>query len=311
LKSNFYNLIEKNDKIIILRHKNPDGDAIGSQVGLYRTLKENYPEKQIYLTGDFAYLAFDIEMDTLSDEDFKDSLVIILDTSASKLVSDDRYSLAKDIIVIDHHKNIPDIPNISLAIIKNDLPSNCLIVADILLKKFKNIPTQAATYLYLGIVTDTGNFRFCKPSNVVETFKTTTKLLSLGADFMKINDLLTQESLTDRKQKDYFRNFEIYKDTVGYRIDDLESSQKFNLTPVTVSKKFVNLIAGINEIPIWITFTEDQDHKYLVEARSKSISIVDVCKKYGGGGHDNACGCILENKDIIYLVLEDLYRRSL
>ena len=87
-------------------HENPDGDALGSQIGLATLLRENYPEKKIYIVGDmsrrFAFMEGS-EMDTIADEVYKDALAIVLDTSASHLISDKRYATAKTTVRMDHH----------------------------------------------------------------------------------------------------------------------------------------------------------------------------------------------------------------
>ena len=91
-------LIEKHDRIIIHRHKNPDGDALGSQIGLYHVLKDTYPEKEVYMVGDmtprYAFMLTQ-PMDEIADELYSGALAIVLDTSAKALISDDRYILAE------------------------------------------------------------------------------------------------------------------------------------------------------------------------------------------------------------------------
>jgi phosphoesterase RecJ-like protein len=98
--------IEKYDRIIIHRHSNPDGDALGSQIGLKHILKENYPEKEIYTVGDpskrYGFME-DSATDTITDDMYKGALAFVLDTSAKALVFDDRYSLADMSIKMDHH----------------------------------------------------------------------------------------------------------------------------------------------------------------------------------------------------------------
>ena len=97
--SEILNLIQKYDTIIIPRHKKPDGDALGSQIGLKHILLENFPGKQVYMVGDDAgHYSFmdDSVMDEIPDSYYADALAIVLDTSARKLISDDRYTLAKD-----------------------------------------------------------------------------------------------------------------------------------------------------------------------------------------------------------------------
>ena len=90
-------LIEKYDTVIIHRHKNPDGDALGSQIGLKHILRATYPHKTVLAVGDaagrFAFME-DSAMDTVADETYENGLAIVLDTAAAPLISDERYKTA-------------------------------------------------------------------------------------------------------------------------------------------------------------------------------------------------------------------------
>ncbi|MBQ2735498.1 MAG: DHH family phosphoesterase, partial [Clostridia bacterium] len=103
---NVLELIQRYPKIIIHRHKNPDGDALGSQLGLKQILADTFPQKQIYAVGDmtprYAFMA-DAPMDALEDAQYRGALAIILDTSAKALISDERYLTADATVRIDHH----------------------------------------------------------------------------------------------------------------------------------------------------------------------------------------------------------------
>ena len=70
-------------------------------------------------------------------------------------------------------------------------------------------------------------------------------------------------------------------------------------------------MAGIEEVPIWVSFTEDKENNViLAEIRSRNIIVVDIAKKYGGGGHNFACGASLKNWDEVDLMLNDLDERG-
>lgn len=98
--------IAAHERIILHRHTHPDGDALGSQIGLKHLLRENFPGKQVYMVGDGAGrydFMEDSVMDDVPDEAYRDAMAIILDTSAPGLISDGRYALAKTTARIDHH----------------------------------------------------------------------------------------------------------------------------------------------------------------------------------------------------------------
>ena len=98
--------IKKYNRIIIHRHSNPDGDAMGSQIGLKNILKENFPKKEIFIVGDitkrYAFME-DSQMDVIPDSFYEGALSIILDSSSTNMVCDERYKLADKKIKMDHH----------------------------------------------------------------------------------------------------------------------------------------------------------------------------------------------------------------
>ena len=94
------------NRIIIHRHGRPDGDAIGSQVGLKYIIKENFPEKEVYAVGDapgFFGFVEGSEMDEIPDSYYEDALAVILDCGGVNMINDNRYTLAKKTIRMDHH----------------------------------------------------------------------------------------------------------------------------------------------------------------------------------------------------------------
>ena len=83
----------------------------------------------------------------------------------------------------------------------------------------------------------------------------------------------------------------------------------FDVDLFTVSRGMVNLMAGIDKVKIWANFTYNKETgKVLGEFRSRDIVIVDIAKKYGGGGHACACGATIDSFDVAYEVLKDFDR---
>lgn len=98
-------LIKKYNRIIIHRHKFPDGDALGSQLGLAALIRDNFKGKEVYVVGDeAARLPFMPEkMDEIPDEYYNGALAIILDCGSSRLICDERYKTAEKTLRFDHH----------------------------------------------------------------------------------------------------------------------------------------------------------------------------------------------------------------
>lgn len=279
--------------IIIHRHTKPDFDAIGSQVGLKEILVENFPNKHIFVVGDQNRFDMDNDMQTIPDDLYHEALVFILDVAVKHMVSDERYKLAKDVIVIDHHKNACDIENASIVLSDPSFSACAELIIDMALELNLKINPRAASFLYAGIVTDTGRFQWMhKPERV---FLIASMLTGLGAKTTELYDFLYVETLESKQMKNYFSNRFVFEEGVAYLKNDQEVFEKFNVDVFTVSRGMVNLAAGIDTIKIWLNFTWDAEKNIILgEFRSRGIKIVDIAKKYGGGGHEQACGASLQ-----------------
>ena len=179
------NLIEKFDTIILHRHFRPDGDAMGSQIGLKNLLIQNYPSKKIYVVGDDAkFFSFmeDSLMDEIPDETYENALAIILDCGAAHLISDDRFSKAAATARMDHH--IFTHPIADEEVVDTSFESCCGVVTALALEAGWEITPLAAKSLYTGMVTDSGRFRY--DGTTARTFRLAAALMDTGFDPLSI-----------------------------------------------------------------------------------------------------------------------------
>jgi phosphoesterase RecJ-like protein len=290
--------------IIIHRHLRPDLDAIGSQVGLKLLLESQFPNKNIYAVGDLNTMSYHAKMNDVEDKVYHNALVIITDVAVAHMVSDDRYKLAKEIIVIDHHENDTNIENVTLHYKDTNFNSACEMIIDFSMTHRFNLTSEAASYLYGGMVTDSGRFLYLK--NPVHTFLLASYVSTFHPNIDDLYNYLYTEPLIRKQLKHQFSSFELTKENVAYRINSKELIASTGEDFQTISRGMVNLMAGIEEVRIWASFSEDQDGSFVAELRSREIPIVDVAKKYGGGGHLNACGATLHTIDNVYQLIEDL-----
>jgi phosphoesterase RecJ-like protein len=296
-------LIREYDTIIIHRHKNPDMDAYGSQLGLKRIIELNFPTKNVFVVGDENNFSFLGSMDVIEDNIYTNALVIVVDVAVSALVSDDRYKLAKHVLVIDHHLNESDIADTEY--INSNHIACAQIIADIALTENLILDKESATALFGGLATDSG--RFLYPNTDVKSFEIAAYLARNGADIQYIYDNLYIETLNFKKLKGYFiNNFKTTKNKVAYMQNDLSVKDEYGVSTFVVSRAMVNQMSGIKGIEIWANFTMDEYGMVQSELRSKKIPIVEVARKYGGGGHSLACGCTLSSFKDAELVLADL-----
>ena len=300
-----FNWIENYDSIIIARHKHPDLDAYGSQFGLYHALKQKYPHKNIYVVGDSNNINFFGELDEVSIEVRKQSLVLILDTVASQLLDPLDYQNYDKLVLIDHHRNDPDIPY-DLYIKDVHASSSAELVAGILIEKGIPLNPESARAFYMGIIGDTGRFRF--DSTSAKTFEVASKLMTYGIDLQAIHNLIYLDELKDRKIKSiFFESVEMTDMHVAYRKNTKEFLEKYDLDSHFVSRGLVGQMSGIKEIPVWVNFTYDTDNGEIkCEIRSRELPVLSVAKKYGGGGHLKACGCSVKTWEETDMVLSDL-----
>jgi len=304
--------IKKHKTIIIHRHSNPDGDAMGSQLGLKEIIKENFPEKEVYAVGDTNKYRFMGLMDEIDDEKFNGALSIICDVAVCQMISDRRYILSNEIYVVDHHQNGmnlfcdgEDYQNEINSYIHPEYIACAEIIATFAKENGLKVSSKAATLLYGGIVTDSGRFQY--GSNLSHVFSISSYLMDNGADAQFIYKNLYVESLDNRIMKNYFQNkMQLTTKNVAYMINDKDVYEKFDVDTFTVSRGMVNLMAGIEGVNIWANFTYDKaTGKIFCEFRSRDIEIVDIAKKYGGGGHECACGATIESFDTAKLILND------
>ena len=152
--------IRNHDTVIIHRHKTPDGDAMGSQIGLKHILKDNFPEKKIFVVGDPAgHYSFmdDCLMDEISDEVYADALAIVLDCGSAHLVSDERYAAAHRTARMDHHIFAGQFCDAE--VIDTGYESCCGLVTEFAVESGLALSPVSAKALYTGMTTDSGRFR--------------------------------------------------------------------------------------------------------------------------------------------------------
>lgn len=294
--------IEKFNTIIIHRHTRPDLDALGSQLGLAKIIKANYPSKEVYAVGDSTLkYSFIGDMDKISDDKYKGALVIIVDVAVSNLVSDTRYTMADKVWVIDHHKNECDITENVL--LDTTRVAAAEYITYLVEEAGLKIPADAATALYGGIITDSG--RFLYGTKVQNSLRIAADLVEAGANPRYIYDHIYIESLREREMKNYFSSRIQMKDGVAWLINPQEVLDKFDCEFNDISRGMLSLMVGIEEIKIWCNFTYDKDSDTVkCEFRSRGIEIVDVAKKLGGGGHANACGATIKSFDDVDPIIQ-------
>ncbi len=297
--------VESYDRIIIHRHTNPDGDALGSQLGLKEILQDTYPQKEILIVGDAAGRYAFIEgsvMDEVPDSAYEGALAIILDTSASALISDDRYKRAAMTVRIDHHLFCEKIAE--LEVTDSTFESCCGLITACAMECDWKVSPRAAKALYTGMITDSGRFRYDSTTSgtlmraaflMERKFDTTDIYRNLYADDLSFIQLRARFTL----------KIQTTPHRVAYIYTTREEAATYNADSFTLSRGMVNVMSELRGIDSWVNFTET-DAGVLCEIRSSRYNINPIAVKYGGGGHKKASGATLPDRETAMALLSDL-----
>ncbi len=297
--------IKDHSTIIIHRHKSPDGDAMGSQIGLKTLLWENFPEKRVYAVGDepkrFAFMDGST-MDEVADEAYEGALAIILDCGSASLISDERYTRAAATARIDHHIFSEKIADFE--VIDTSYESCCGEVTELALESGLRLSPASAKALYTGMVTDSGRFRFDSTSS--NTFRLASALLKEKFD---LNDLYAQLYADDfayvRLRAQFTLKINFTKEGVAYIYTTKEELPTYGVDTFTISRGMVATMSDLKGVSIWVNFTETEAG-VLTEIRSNKYNVNPIAVKYGGGGHAKACGATVKDYAEAMALLEDL-----
>jgi len=298
--------IEDYDVITIFRHEYGDPDAYGSQFGLKEILESNYPNKKVYALGkDNSTLTGFLypECDVVEDDVIVSSLAIVLDTANTARIDDQRYATADKIIKIDHHLYVEAYGYIDL--VDTSAGATCALITEFALECQLSISASAATFLYSGIVGDTGRFMFDNTTS--KTFEVVAYLLDCGASIKRVYDTLYSRSIEEVKLTGFIlENFKIKNPHFAYYILEEEDYTKLGV-PFDKAKEYVNTLAGIEGIDVWMSATFNPVTKfYHLSLRSKAIDINQVAVEFGGGGHKQASGVKASTMERVNLIIDAL-----
>ena len=297
--------IREFDTIIIHRHNRPDGDALGSQIGMKHIIKENFPHKTVYTVGDEArFFSFmpDSVMDDIPDSAYQGALAIILDTASRPLISDDRYTLAAKTVRIDHHIFCEKIADEE--VVDTSFESCCGMVTQFAVESGLTLNALASRSLYTGMVTDSGRFRY--DGTTARTFLLASRLMEAGFDTNELfRDLYADDFASKQLKAKFILKIRFTPCNVAYIYTTLEEFNALGLDTFTVSRGMVNTMADIRGVDIWVNFTETEKG-VLCEIRSNRYNINPIAVKYGGGGHQKASGATVSNRETAMAMLRDL-----
>ena len=294
--------------VVIVPHRNPDGDAMGASLALYNYLQKknhnvtvvapnDYPDFLKWLPNSKEVLKFDMQNRQSKSAIDEASIIFLLDFNALHRVGSDMENTLNefegDFIMIDHHQQPDDVAKYLFS--DTSICSTCQMVYHFLekLNDINAIDAAIATSLYTGIMTDTGSFRFASTTSI--THRIIADLIDKGADNALIHNNVYDTNSYGRLQ------------LLGRALSNLIVIDKLKTAYITLTQQdlddfnyqkgdtegVVNYALSLEGVIFAVIFIEDVEQKIIkISLRSKgSFSVNKFARShFNGGGHDNAAG---------------------
>lgn len=288
-------IIKKYDSIVVFGHILPDPDAYGCQVALKEIIKENFPNKKVYIVGSGVQTLLPLlgPMDQIDDEVYKNSLAILVDGSALCRAEDKKIYLCKYFIKFDHHKHNEEEPFEFPYLVDEDRIACAEIIADFAIKMKLKINKIAAGALYCGLLADSGNFKYYGTTK--HTLDVSKFLLSIIPNQKELFDAVFYVDEQSKKIREYLGKRVIIDGQVAYYFLTKKEYDDLGVSYEKASAS-VNAIGANSDENIFMLITETPDGRNRVEMRSNKMFILNgVAMQFGGGGHKFAAGCEIDN----------------
>ena len=301
-------LLSKKKDIVIIPHKNPDGDAIGASTGLKNYFDNFNHNVKIISPNKFpdflSWMDPDNQIRIFSEDEsciqkiINADIIFTLDFNNLVRISSMKEQVEKSnaiIIMIDHHENPSNYADFMYSV--PEMSSTCEMIYHFIdkLGDKDKIDKKIAKSLYAGIMTDTGSFKF--PSTTHVTHKVVSNLLKTGISHFEIHNQIYDNNKPERIQ------------LLSFALSQIKIIEDLNTCYISLSQKnldkfnyekgdtegIVNYGLSIKNIKFAVIFMENSNEKVIrISLRSRGNFNVNEFSKniFGGGGHKNAAGAI-------------------
>jgi len=299
------NLIKESSKVMIMGHMNPDIDAMGSSIGVYRIAKSldknayiitsDTPTLQSFkeslLAEEPEYEDVLISKEVAEENIDEDTLLVIVDTHKNTYVeSEEVVKKAKKIVVIDHHRRSADyIEDATLTFQEVYASSAAELVTELLQYTDVNVELKKieAESLYAGIMMDTKSFTF---KTGVRTFEAAAYLRKCGVDIIRVKKWFQSDLQSFNIIADIVKSAEIVNESIAIAIYDKEKAKDVSL----ICAKAADELLTINDVTASFVLGNTGD-KICISGRSiGDINVQVILEKLGGGGHITLAGAQVE-----------------
>ena len=302
------NLIKESSKVMVMGHANPDIDAIGSAIGVYRLAKsldknayiiaDNRPALQNFMESlkeEPEYEDVIINKEVAEENIDEDTLLVVVDTHKVNYVeSEEVLKKASKIVIIDHHRRSADyIENATLTFQEVYASSAAELVTELLQYAEVNVELKKieAEALYAGIMMDTKSFTF---KTGVRTFEAAAYLRRCGVDIIRVKKWFQSDLESFNKIADIVKKAEIVNDSIAIALCDTEKSKDISL----LCAKAADELLTISDVTASFVLG-DTGEKICISGRSiGDINVQVILEKLGGGGHITLAGAQVEGMTI-------------
>ncbi len=292
--------IKEKDNIVICSHTQPDGDAIGSCIGLAYALLSLKKQCAIYNVSSFPrwleFLNCPVKyINSFTELSFEPELIICLDCATTARLGEEVPSKLSTVlsINIDHHLDNPQYGTYNWT--DHNMAATGIMVAELIESLGISFEENMATAIYVALCTDTGNFTF--DNTDLLAFEWLCKLAKTPITIPRIQQQLS-DNISLSKLKFWAK---LYQDIIivqdgklAYVKIPLEYFSKFNVSTEDL-EGFVETIRQIKDVRVAMLIREETKDKIKISMRSRNNDDVRaILSPLGGGGHKNAAGANLE-----------------
>jgi phosphoesterase RecJ-like protein len=288
--------IEKARTVLLISHKSPDGDTLGSALGIYHSLKALGKQPVVACVDEpapvFTYMP-DIEIVQHGIDHLDYDLIFILDCGATHLtglteIYPELFDKSREVINIDHHPSNDYFGKYNLVV--DDAPSATMICYQMLMDLQMPLDRNAATCLLTGIYTDTGSFMHSNTTS--ESLRIAARLLAKGANLRSISkDIFNTTPIsTMRLWGRVLKNIHRTEDKVTMSVVTKKDFEDCGAT----YDEMTGVVDYVNSVPnsaYSVILTERQGVvKGSLRTLNNDVDVSAIASNYGGGGHTKAAG---------------------
>ena len=283
-------LLLSKDNFLIITHKNPDGDTLGSSAALCRSLRACGKKAFLYDNKSISEKFMPYLTEYIIHEDFDADFIVSVDVADTTMFCPG-FSGHID-LAIDHHVANPGFGDY------NCIYSEKSACGEIITEIIENFPSGidevTATLLYIAVTTDTGAFMYLNTN--ADTFSCCSRLLKYGADMQEVNTVFFRKVSKPRIALEglIYSGFEYYHNAeVVISVVTLEDMKRCEATNNDIDD-LAGLPGRVDSEKIGVTIREIEEGISKVSVRTvPEYNACEICQAFGGGGHVMASGCTI------------------